>query len=83
MLSLLLSFPVLGAICVSFVNSSKFQKQISLISAVATFLLSVVLWLTYNASFTKLQFIEKFSWLDALNLPLIIGVDGISIFLLF
>lgn len=80
MLSSLLSFPVLGAICVSLVNSSKFQKQISLISAVATFLLSVVLWLTYNASFTKLQFIEKFSWLDALNLPLVIGVDGISIF---
>jgi len=44
------------------------------------YILSLILWFFFDKSSGSFQFVSKFMWIPLLNLNLILGVDGISLF---
>ena len=82
MLSLLIILPLIGIFCLLFVPEEKSTliKQIAFFSSSITFLLSLFLWIFFDCSTSKFQFIEHFSWVSLFNIHFFLGVDGISLF---
>ncbi|TQV74824.1 NADH-quinone oxidoreductase subunit M [Aliikangiella marina] len=81
-LSLLIWLPVFGALVVLFITGEKHRfisQWISLVSAVATLLLSLWAWSTFDSSRYYLQFVEDQSWITSLNIRYSLGVDGFSL----
>ena len=58
-------------------------RQYSLFITTLVFILSLFLWLGFDQSTSKFQFITASLWLPIVNTNLILGVDGISLFLFF
>jgi len=64
-------------------NKKKLLKVIGLNSSCLSFIGSIVLWGLFQKSTGAFQFVVKFSWLANLNLNLVFGIDGISLFFVF
>jgi len=79
-LSLIIWLPIIGGIAViaSGDKSAELSKRIALGVAVLTFLLSLMLWLGFDASTAEMQFVERSSWIPALDIQYYLGIDGIS-----
>jgi proton-translocating NADH-quinone oxidoreductase chain M len=83
-LSLLIIIPVIGAV-LTFASGthSKAAKYIALGFSAATLVLATLLLFGFNyAAFTDLnqyQFKEDYTWISALGIHWIVGIDGISI----
>jgi len=82
-LTLVTFLPLLGALVLLLVLKGDDEaarlnaKMVSLLTTVATFLLSLVIFFGFDASDTGFQFVEEGRWLIGLNYKL--GVDGISV----
>jgi proton-translocating NADH-quinone oxidoreductase chain M len=76
--------PLVGILWILFDSSqnSKILKLIALNFSVLPFLGSLLVWAYFEKSIGQFQFVVKNSWLTNLNLNIIIGIDGISIFFL-
>jgi NADH-quinone oxidoreductase subunit M len=61
--------------------SRRKARVIALASSVITFVLSVRLWLDFDATSAAFQFVERFPWIAALNIDYYLGIDGISLFM--
>jgi len=81
-LNLLIGLPFLGIIFLLFIpnSSANLQKSVSLIISLLTFLLSLLLWLYFDISTPKYQFVEKFFSVPYSNMHIYVGIDGISLF---
>ena len=84
---LLLSIALLPLIGIFFLvlaprNNLKLLKLISLNFSSLPFIGSLLVWAYFKKSFCQFQFVTKLEWLDFLNINLILGVDGISLFFL-
>nr|YP_011008414.1 NADH dehydrogenase subunit 4 [Syringoderma abyssicola]WBP70385.1 NADH dehydrogenase subunit 4 [Syringoderma abyssicola] len=81
LLSLLfiLVFAIVGLI---FIPSSQklIMKQLALGATSTVFVLSLFLWVGFDQSTSKFQFIVDGLWLPMANINLVLGVDGISLF---
>jgi NADH-quinone oxidoreductase subunit M len=80
-LSTVIFLPVLGALII-LLNRRAWElatKWIALGTSIATFLLSVPLFLYFDKSTHKMQFAERFSWIPQWNINYFLGVDGISV----
>ena len=64
-------------------NKKKLLKIIALNSSCLSFIGSIVLWGLFQKSTGSFQFVVKFFWLPNLNLNLVFGIDGISLFFVF
>jgi NADH-quinone oxidoreductase subunit M len=83
LLSLLIWLPMLGAIAVlAFGRQANAARWLALLTAVATFLLSIPLWTRYLPIVPGMQFVERMAWIPALGANYALGVDGISIALI-
>jgi NADH:ubiquinone oxidoreductase subunit 4 (subunit M) len=87
LISAILLVPLLGVLVLLFVPSWKIQliRRIALNTSLLTFLMSLLLWIEFDSSTARFQFLETgpnghFSF-SSLNF--FFGVDGISLFLLF
>jgi proton-translocating NADH-quinone oxidoreductase chain M len=78
----LIGLPLFGIILLFFVPDTKsdLQKTIGLCTSLLTFFLSILLWLQFDMSSPKYQFVEKFFSVPYSNMHIYIGVDGISLF---
>ena len=78
----LIGLPLFGIILLFFVPDTKsdLQKTIGLCTSLLTFFLSMFLWLQFDMSSPKYQFVEKFFSVPYSNMHIYIGVDGISLF---
>jgi proton-translocating NADH-quinone oxidoreductase chain M len=78
----LIGLPLFGIILLFFVpdTRSDLQKTIGLCTSLLTFFLSIFLWLQFDMSSPKYQFVEKFFSVPYSNMHIYIGVDGISLF---
>ena len=82
-LSLIIFVPLIGAFFIlitkgSQKNVEKNSKYVAIFTSVANFLISIVLWLSFDTSTSEFQFVEKRIWIKGfINYQL--GVDGISI----
>lgn len=83
LLSLVTWLPVLTGIIMLSIGSSKscatLNKRLALFSSVVVFVLSLFLYLNFDLSVAKFQFVEKFSWMPALGINYQLGIDGISL----
>ncbi|TAJ36482.1 MAG: NADH-quinone oxidoreductase subunit M [Reyranella sp.] len=84
-LSLVTFLPLVGAFFCLVVDGPKEAvdrncRSAALITSLATFLVSLVLWVRFDATKAGFQFEEKFDWVPALGIGYHMGIDGISLF---
>ena len=81
-LLLLIALPLLGILILFFIpdNNPDLQKTIGLSTSLLTFVLSMLLWIKFDMSTPKYQFVEKFFSVPYSNMHIYLGVDGISLF---
>ncbi len=74
--------PLIGAIIILFTRDTnvKLIKNVALVFSMASFVLSTFLWVLFDRSTAKFQFVEEFLWIPSSNINFFIGVDGISLF---
>jgi len=86
LLSLVLAFPLFGAILLLFIPHWKTQliRNVALNISLITFLISLLLWVEFDNSTSKFQFFENYTsfqnQISFSTLNLIFGIDGISLF---
>ncbi len=81
-LSLLIWFPIAGAIAVMLFAGERnpgLSKILSLLVALATFALSIPLYLDFDSTTAAMQFTENLPWIESLNIRYSLGVDGFSV----
>lgn len=80
-LSLLISIPLLGILFLLFIPSKNATliKTVAFIFSLITFVCSLVLWILFDNSIGKFQFIEFLEWVWSYNFYIFIGIDGISL----
>jgi NADH-quinone oxidoreductase subunit M len=84
-LSLVAFLPLVGALFCAVVNGPKEAvdrncRSAALLTSVVTFLISLLLWVRFDATKAGFQFEEKLDWVPALNIGYHMGIDGISLF---
>nr|AEM46205.1 NADH dehydrogenase subunit 4 [Silene noctiflora]AJP34452.1 NADH dehydrogenase subunit 4 [Silene noctiflora] len=81
-LSGLLLCPVLGSMTLLFLPNSRIRsiRLIGLSASLITFLYSTLLWIQFDPSTAKSQFVESIRWLPYENINFYLGIDGISLF---
>jgi NADH-quinone oxidoreductase subunit M len=84
-LSVVTFLPLVGAFFCLVVNGPKEAvdrncRSAALITSLATFLISLVLWVRFDPTKASFQFEEKLAWVPALNIGYHMGIDGISLF---
>lgn len=79
-LSILIFFPLLGAILGALV-SEKSAKTYGIIVAFIEFVASLILWLNYK-NIAGMQFIEQIVLIKEFNISYFVGIDGISLFMI-
>ncbi len=84
-LSLVTFLPLVGVFFCLVVNGPKEAvdrncKSAALVTSVATFLISLLLWARFDVTKSGFQFEEKLDWIPALNIGYHMGIDGISLF---
>jgi proton-translocating NADH-quinone oxidoreductase chain M len=82
MLSLLITLPILGILSILIIPEYKTDliKQTAFFSSFITFICSIFLWIFFDNSSSKFQFIECFDWMSLFNIYFFLGIDGISLF---
>ncbi len=81
LLSLVTFLPLVGAVAVA-AAPERATKGLALATAMATFLLSLMLWADYDPYGPAFQFTETVPWLPDLGIAYAIGIDGISLLLI-
>lgn len=83
-LTLLTLLPLAGGVLMFFLDASKeaVARLIALIVSGAALLKSLLLLRDFNGSTAQMQFTERLPWLPDLGVNYVLGVDGISIWLL-
>jgi NADH-quinone oxidoreductase subunit M len=84
-LSLVTFLPLVGALFCLVVNGPKEAvdrncRSAALITSLATFLVSLLLWARFDGTKPGFQFEEHLAWVPALNIGYHMGIDGISLF---
>ncbi|MCX7544794.1 NADH-quinone oxidoreductase subunit M [Marinicella gelatinilytica] len=80
LLSLLIWLPIIGGLLVLALGQQRagMVKLLTFALAMATFLLSLPLWIQFDGSSASMQFVENLVWIGALDIHYHIGVNGIS-----
>ena len=81
-LSTTIFLPLIGAIIVLLMRNDSAIKITSLITSIITFLVSIFLFTNFNPETHLFQLGEFIPWIPAYNVNYILGVDGITIFLI-
>lgn len=84
-LSAIILSPILGAIIITLIPSRE-HRLIKITAAAASFvslILSVYIWIFYDMSRAGFQFVEKVAWIEPFGIDYSLGVDGLSIPLMF
>ena len=81
LLRILIATPLIGSLHLIFFSTTKNNVKVTgLIYSLITFVRSTFLWIYFDQRTANFQFVEKFRWLSSININLILGIDGISLF---
>jgi NADH-quinone oxidoreductase subunit M len=82
-LTLLILLPAVGSLLVLLLGRGKdgLARQLALGVSLVTFVVSIVLWMKFDASSADYQFQESYRWLPDFGISYHLGVDGISLLL--
>ncbi len=81
LLSLIVWLPILGGVAVLLSGDkgdANGVRVLSLVISIATFVLSLGLYVGFDSSTSAMQFVEKAAWIPAFNINYHFGVDGFS-----
>jgi len=83
-LTFLIFFPLAGIFILLFMPSTnqKWVKWTANIITALEFLFSLLLLSGFNSTAEGMQFLERASWIKALNIQYLVGIDGISLLLI-
>ena len=78
-------FPLIGAIGILMIRGTEEEvarnaRWTALWVSLITFVLSLFLWIDFDASQAGFQFVERNDWIPELNITYHMGIDGISMF---
>jgi NADH-quinone oxidoreductase subunit M len=84
LLSLLILVPILGAIAIAFVprESASTVRWLALGAALVDLVIAAVVLLSFQPGRPGLQLVEQASWVPSLGIQYLLGVDGISLWLI-
>jgi NADH-quinone oxidoreductase subunit M len=82
-LSLLIFFPLAGAIVLLFIKKENLGalRGITLVFSLIEFIFSLPLFFSFNAKTAEMQFVEDWWWVQSYGISYKIGIDGISLLL--
>ena len=80
LLSILIWLPILGAVVVLVAGNQRpgTAKALALLISVATFVLGLPLFFSFDTSTAAMQFVEYRTWIETFNIHYQLGVDGFS-----
>ncbi|MBA3888621.1 MAG: NADH-quinone oxidoreductase subunit M, partial [Acidobacteria bacterium] len=88
MLSLIVFLPLAGALLVLLAGGrgdrpdrEPLVRNLALGVSLVTFAATLWLWWRFDPTSAEYQFIEQYAWIPAFGIQYLIGVDGISLFL--
>ncbi len=81
LLSILIFFPALAAM-LGFVVDKNSIRMYGVTVAIVEFILSLFMWYSYDTSIVGMQFMESLPLVPAFGINYLLGVDGISIFII-
>lgn len=80
-LSILIFFPALAAV-LGFIVHKDSMRAYGIIVATVEFVLSLWLWYSFDSSISGMQFMEQANLVPAFGISYLLGVDGISLFII-
>ncbi|MCP5003203.1 MAG: Fe-S-binding domain-containing protein, partial [Planctomycetes bacterium] len=82
-LSVVIFLPIVGAMWILFIDKKKEEKikQIALITAIGSFVISLPLFFNFDLTTHEFQFVEMAPWIKEFGISYHVGIDGISLFL--
>jgi len=80
-LSILIFFPALAAV-LGFIVHKDSMRAYGIIVATVEFILSLWLWYSFDNSISGMQFMEQAALVPAFGISYLVGVDGISLFII-
>lgn len=82
-LSLLIFFPLLGAVVLLFIDKEKHSslRGIALLITIVEFLFSLPLFWAFDSKTGEMQFVEDLWWVPSYGISYKLGIDGISLLL--
>ena len=84
LLSLILFLPAISAVIMLFLPSdARLQRWFAFSASLIPFILTLILWNRFDANAAGFQFQEKYTWYAAINASFHVGVDGISLAMVF
>ena len=85
LLSWIIWLPILGMVAIAFVPRDKSEviKKIAAVFSGLQLLLAIYLWRIFDASNGTFQFMERAEWIPSFNITYILGVDGLSLPMVF
>ena len=80
-LSLLTFFPLIGVVALLIMRkaSDNALKWVAISTAIATFILSLVVLGQFETGVAGLQMVDRFDWIPAWGIEYQMGIDGVSI----
>ena len=80
-LSILIFFPALAAV-LGFIVHKDSMRAYGIIVATVEFILSLWLWFSFDNGIAGMQFMEQMNLIPAFGISYLLGVDGISLFII-
>jgi len=79
----MIAIPFLGIAALAFVQNQEWIRRVALAGTLINLGLSLVLWSGFDFTNQGMQFVERQQWMPTFNIQYAVGVDGISILLVF
>jgi NADH-quinone oxidoreductase subunit M len=78
--------PLAGSLCMLFVGNADGRRDgmirwLALGVSLATFAVTLGLWVGFDAASAEFQFVERYPWIPQFGIDYFVGVDGISLLL--
>ncbi len=81
LLSIITFLPLVGAAVVALTAGDRAKKRTALGFSLLTFAVSLLLWVNWQSGAAGMQFVEDLPWFPAYGMTYLMGVDGISLFM--
>ena len=83
-LSVLIFFPLIAALFIFiFLRSDKISMWMAFFASLVEMVIVMPLMLNFDKSVAGMQFVEKYQWIKSFGIDYYVGVDGISILMIF
>ncbi|QPK62223.1 NADH-quinone oxidoreductase subunit M [Methylomonas sp. LL1] len=82
LLSLCLTWPILGAVLLAFIRNPQWAKRFTLLVAGLELVIALVVVHGFDPNIGGFQLREEYAWIPGLNIHYQLGIDGISVLFL-